>query len=125
MPTDVNVRILGDRGSSSADEWEAEADAPPKGPLGRSRGRVDHRSGTRPLLWSKGRLTLNDEPVPGPEYAVTAEGKRLRLSFPLENLGHPRSFLIGVELRRGGITFAKSAYRLIELTSSPALQRSR
>ncbi|MFO8033926.1 MAG: PIG-L family deacetylase [Candidatus Bipolaricaulota bacterium] len=53
---------------------------------------------------------------PGAEFA--AQPRTVRLELPIEELGSPDSVLVGGELQRNGITFAKAAYRMVDLTTS-------
>lgn len=64
-------------------------------------------------------LTLNEGPVEKADIATSTGMKSFRLSVPLEMLGLPTAFLVGAELLRRGLTFAKSAYRLVELAQVP------
>ncbi len=59
-------------------------------------------------------LTCNDRPAPA-GCESTADGDTFRLRFPLDWLEGARKFVVGAELTRGGASFAKCAYRLVEL----------
>lgn len=72
-----------------------------------------------PLRWellpeASGRPFVNG--VPFRDELFSCGARWLRLSLPFEQLGEPRAFLIGVELRRKGLTLARSAYRLVEVS---------
>jgi LmbE family N-acetylglucosaminyl deacetylase len=76
-----------------------------------------------PVTWRfikrDGEIHLNERTLPEGPLTHRVGQRAFSLSLPLEVLGDPKAFLIGVELRRKGITFAKSAYRLVELSRSP------
>ena len=69
-------------------------------------------------------LTLNEQPVERAGISSSTGMKTFRLSIPLDDLGSPTAFVVGAELLRRGLTFAKSAYRLVELTQVPEEIRS-
>ncbi len=75
-----------------------------------------------PLAWrflqtARG-LFLNGGLVENAEVSAKRGMRTVRLTIPLTTLGSPTAFLVGAEMRRGGATFAKSAYRLVELTAA-------
>jgi len=79
-----------------------------------------------PAAWQfvkrDGEIFLNGRSLKGGPFSCLMGQSSLSLSLPLEVLGGPKAFLIGVELRRKGITFAKSAYRLVEVAQPPLAQ---
>jgi len=79
--------------------------------------------GSAPLKWelppeASGRLLVNGVPLRDERFNYGA--RWLRLSLPFKELGEPRAFLIGVELKRKGLTLARSAYRLVEVSPRSA-----
>ena len=81
-------------------------------------GHRDMPTSWRFLRTSRG-LTLNGQPVDDPSVAPSTGMRTFRVRVPLERIGPPTAFLVGAELARRGTTFAKSAYRLVELTHVP------
>jgi len=53
-----------------------------------------------------------------PGSTFSARPRAVRVELPLAELGAPDSLLIGAELQRNGITFAKAAYRMVDLVGS-------
>ena len=76
----------------------------------------EHASTSWRFLRTTRGLTLNDASVEQAGIATSTGLRSFRLSLPLETLGSPTAFLVGAELLRRGLTFAKSAYRLVALT---------
>jgi len=70
------------------------------------------------LLQTSRGLFLNGGLVEDAGISVNKGRRTLRVTIPLTTLGSPTAFLVGAELRRGGATFAKAAYRLVELTAA-------
>ncbi len=53
-----------------------------------------------------------------PGSTFSARPRAVRVELPLAELGSPDSLLIGAELQRNRITFAKAAYRVVDLVGS-------
>ncbi len=67
------------------------------------------------LVVGGGRLSAASGTVPaGSTFAV--DPRSVHVEFPVEEVGSPDTVLVGAELQRNGITFAKAAYRLVDLS---------
>ncbi len=76
----------------------------------------EDQEGIFKFLSKKNKLYLNDRIIP-PHSPVKSQtnSNSFALTIPLHKLGDPGKLLLGVELLRNSVIFAKSAYRLIKL----------
>ncbi len=62
-----------------------------------------------------GELSAASGEVP-PGATFSLASRAVRVEFPIEELGSPDTVLVGAELQRNVLTFAKAAYRLVDLS---------